>query len=83
MSLFQENKYDLILMDCEMPVMDGFEAILKIRELEKTIILAVTAHVLTEHKEKCFEVGMDGFIGKPFYIENLLNTYSEILKKQK
>ncbi|EOQ96859.1 PAS domain S-box protein [Leptospira wolbachii serovar Codice str. CDC] len=87
-NLFQQNKYDLILMDCEMPVMDGFEATLKIRELEKTkpgktIILAVTAHVLTEHKEKCFEVGMDGFIGKPFYIENLLNTYNEILKKQK
>ncbi|MCG6143527.1 PAS domain-containing hybrid sensor histidine kinase/response regulator [Leptospira bandrabouensis] len=87
-NLFQQNKYDLILMDCEMPVMDGFEATLKIRELEKTksektIIIAVTAHVLNEHKEKCYAVGMDGFIGKPFYIENLLNTYSEILKHQK
>ncbi|MCW7494111.1 ATP-binding protein [Leptospira sp. 2 VSF19] len=86
-NLFQQNKYNLILMDCEMPVMDGFEATLKIRELEqtkpnKTIIIAVTAHVLNEHKEKCAAVGMDGFIGKPFYIENLLNTYSEILKKQ-
>ncbi|PJZ84948.1 hybrid sensor histidine kinase/response regulator [Leptospira harrisiae] len=86
--LFQKNKYDLILMDCEMPVMDGFEATLQIRELEKSkqakiIILAVTAHVLDEHKERCFAVGMDGFIGKPFYIENLLNTYNEILKKQK
>ncbi|MCW7469636.1 hybrid sensor histidine kinase/response regulator [Leptospira kanakyensis] len=81
--LFQQNKYDLILMDCEMPVMDGFEATEKIRELEKnksekTIIIAVTAHVLTEHKEKCFAVGMDGFIGKPFYIESLFQTFQEI-----
>ncbi|MBM9591281.1 response regulator [Leptospira sp. 201903075] len=82
--LFKENKYDLILMDCEMPVMDGFEATQKIRELEmtqpqKTIILAVTAHVLAEHKERCFEVGMDGFIGKPFYIETIFQTYKDIL----
>lgn len=87
-TLFKQNQYDLILMDCEMPVMDGFEATLKIRELEKskaekTIILAVTAHVLAEHKEKCFEVGMDGFISKPFYIENLLQTYKEILDSKK
>ncbi|TGL44668.1 hybrid sensor histidine kinase/response regulator [Leptospira perdikensis] len=82
--LFKENNYDLILMDCEMPVMDGFEATQKIRELEinkpkKTIILAVTAHVLAEHKERCFEVGMDGFIGKPFYIETIFQTYKDIL----
>ncbi|TGL85099.1 PAS domain-containing sensor histidine kinase [Leptospira congkakensis] len=82
-TLFQQNKYDLILMDCEMPVMDGFVATTKIRELEKnksekTIIIAVTAHVLKEHKEKCFAVGMDGFISKPFYIETLFQTYNEI-----
>lgn len=87
LNLFQQNKYDLILMDCEMPVMDGFEATLQIRKLEKTktektIILAVTAHVLDEHKEKCFSVGMDGFIGKPFYIENLLQTYLEVLESR-
>ncbi|XDD46946.1 ATP-binding protein [Leptospira sp. WS39.C2] len=84
----QEKYYDLILMDCEMPVMDGFEATTKIRELEiskpkKSIIIAVTAHVLNEHKQKCWDVGMDGFISKPFYIEDLLRTYEEILTKQK
>lgn len=88
LQFFQQNQYDLILMDCEMPVMDGFEATLHIRELEKTkqektIILAVTAHVLDEHKERCFAVGMDGFIGKPFYIENLLKTYQKVSESRK
>ncbi|TGL65053.1 ATP-binding protein [Leptospira jelokensis] len=87
LELFQKNQYDLILMDCEMPVMDGFEATLKIRELEmskqkKSIIIAVTAHVLNEHRERCSEVGMDGFISKPFYIEDLFDTYKKILKNQ-
>ncbi|XDD43182.1 ATP-binding protein [Leptospira sp. WS60.C2] len=83
----KKKDYDLILMDCEMPVMDGFEATRKIRELEtskpqKSIIIAVTAHVLSEHQNKCSEVGMDGFISKPFYIEDLLKAYSEILRKK-
>lgn len=87
-ALCKQKHYDLILMDCEMPVMDGFEATIQIRELEKSkskksIIIAVTAHVLNEHKERCVEVGMDGFISKPFYMEDLLRTYEEILKKQK
>ncbi|TGM47448.1 response regulator [Leptospira biflexa] len=88
--LVKQNYYDLILMDCEMPVMDGFEATIKIREWERSnpnrtrsIIIAVTAHVLNEHKERCLEVGMDGFVSKPFYIEDLLQTYREILYKQK
>lgn len=87
-ALCKQKHYDLILMDCEMPVMDGFEATIQIRELEKSkpkksIIIAVTAHVLNEHKERCVEVGMDGFISKPFYMEDLLQTYEDILKKQK
>lgn len=85
--LAKQKHYDLILMDCEMPVMDGFEATLKIREMEtskekKSIIIAVTAHVSDEHKEKCSEVGMDGFISKPFYIEDLLQTYKNIVKSK-
>lgn len=86
--LFQKNHYDLILMDCEMPVMDGFEATLKIRELEtskekQSIIIAVTAHVLNEHRQRCYEVGMDGFISKPFYIEDLLQTYKNIVNRKR
>lgn len=89
LTLVKQKHYDLVLMDCEMPVMDGFEATIKIREWESSnpnqtpsIIIAVTAHVLNEHKERCLEVGMDGFVSKPFYIEDLLQTYREILYKQ-
>ncbi|MBL0953619.1 MAG: response regulator [Leptospira sp.] len=86
--MFQKKHYDLILMDCEMPIMDGFEATTKIREIEKnkeqkSVIIAVTAHVLNEHKQRCSEVGMDGFISKPFYIDDLLQTYTKVLNNKR
>jgi len=61
----------LILMDCEMPELDGFEASRQIRELEAeqqlqaVPIIAVTAHVLAEHRQRGLDAGMDEFIGKP------------------
>ncbi|WP_237262177.1 PAS domain-containing hybrid sensor histidine kinase/response regulator [Thiomicrorhabdus immobilis] len=66
------HKYQLILMDCQMPVMDGFEATKIIRKEERMSlqshpipIIALTANVLTEDKEKCYQVGMDDFLAKP------------------
>ncbi len=66
------NKYNLILMDCQMPVMDGFETTLIIRQEEslmqlqtKTPILALTANVIEEDKERCFAAGMDDYMAKP------------------
>jgi PAS domain S-box-containing protein len=61
-------EYDIILMDIQMPVMDGLEATRKIREhskSQKTPIIAMTAHTSKEESEKCFEEGMDDFIPKP------------------
>jgi len=60
------NKYDLIFMDLKMPVMDGFEATKVIREgLDKDVlIVAVSANVLSDAVNKCFAVGMNGFIAK-------------------
>ncbi len=75
--LFAQKKFDVILMDCEMPVMDGFDATNRIRELEnavnevrgdgsRTPIVALTAHALAEVRERCLEVGMDDFLVKPY-----------------
>jgi signal transduction histidine kinase/CheY-like chemotaxis protein len=68
---------DLILMDCDMPRMNGFEATKEIRkwqygQADKICrIIALTAHTLEEHKEKCLESGMDGHLGKPLRLQEL------------
>jgi CheY-like chemotaxis protein len=68
---FSQSQYDLILMDCMMPIMDGLEATKKIREFEKennlknSVIVAVTANASNENKDKCLEIGMNDFISKP------------------
>jgi len=67
-----QARYDLVLMDIQMPKMDGIAATLEIRKNDSTIpIIAMTAHALTKEKEKCFEIGMNDYISKPFKIEEL------------
>ncbi|OUR92532.1 hypothetical protein A9Q81_16435 [Gammaproteobacteria bacterium 42_54_T18] len=68
-----EKTYDLILMDCEMPELDGWNAAQKIRNiekpaphLEKLVIIAVSAHAIESQKQKAFDYGMDDFLTKPF-----------------
>jgi CheY-like chemotaxis protein/two-component sensor histidine kinase len=68
---FSPDKYSLILLDVEMPFMDGYQLARQIRELEQTRgghipIIALTAHALKRDREKCIEAGMDGYITKPF-----------------
>lgn len=76
----QTRKFDIILMDCQMPVMDGYEATLAIRAHESTEsvghipIVAVTANVLPEDRDKCIAAGMDDFLSKPFTVDKLRNT---------
>ncbi|MFT6332757.1 MAG: signal transduction histidine kinase/CheY-like chemotaxis protein [Lentimonas sp.] len=69
---FLHVKYDLILMDCQMPIMDGLTATRKIREIEKEIknnhkipIIALTANAADKDRKLCFEAGMDDFVPKP------------------
>ena len=69
----QSGAYDLILMDCEMPVMDGFEAVQRIRQLghSEVPIIAVTAHVMAEDRQRCLSFGMNDFLSKPLEMEKL------------
>ncbi|NWJ50720.1 MAG: response regulator [Bacteroidetes bacterium] len=75
---FESNSYDLILMDIQMPIMDGIKSTLKIREIEKnrnsprTKIMAVTAFAMEKDKEQCINAGMDEFLAKPFKPNELI-----------
>ena len=82
---FREKKFDVILMDIMMPVMDGLEATVKIRELEsesqlekRTPIIALTANTMDNDRDKCISYGMDEFMSKPFDIEKLNSIFSEL-----
>jgi len=77
----KNTDYNLILMDIQMPVMDGIEATREIRKLSEpkcnTPIMAMTAHALKTEKENCFKIGMNEYISKPFDPQDL---FSKILK---
>lgn len=79
-----KRPYDVILMDCEMPEMDGFEATRSIREYERSHnlgaipIVALTAHALEEHREAVFASGMNDYLGKPISLNRLYATFERL-----
>ncbi|OEE64109.1 hybrid sensor histidine kinase/response regulator [Enterovibrio norvegicus FF-162] len=74
LEMHTDTPYDLILMDCQMPQMDGFEATNKIREFDTdTPIIAVTANALSGDSERCIDAGMNAHLAKPFTKEQLVN----------
>jgi CheY-like chemotaxis protein len=82
---FGTTKYDLILMDIQMPVINGIAATKKIRELEvttntQTPIIAITANALSGDKEACLAAGMNDYISKPFQVEVLVNKMKMLLE---
>lgn len=79
-------KYDLILMDIQMPIMNGIVTTKKIRSIEKstnthTPIIAITANALLGDREECLAAGMDDYISKPFQIETLIKKMESQLQK--
>ena len=91
----RRGKFDAILMDCEMPVMDGIEATRRIREIEAMTqplpgragphrhipIVALTAHALNDVRARCLEAGMNDFLVKPFDDQQLAKTLERWLEK--
>lgn len=83
---FGISNYDLILMDIQMPVMDGFLATKKIREIEVstnsyTPIIAITANAMSGDREACLAVGMDDYISKPFQVDILVEKMEALLSR--
>lgn len=80
------DHYDLILMDLQMPAVSGFEATAQIRAAERARrsarvpIVALTARALEGDRERCLEAGMDGYVSKPFFIEDLRREIEHVLR---
>jgi CheY-like chemotaxis protein len=81
-----ESTFDAVLMDCQMPVMDGFTATRRIRESERGSggkhlpIIALTANVMSEDRESCIAAGMDAHLGKPIEPGQLIECLGRYLK---
>jgi CheY-like chemotaxis protein len=83
LKLVSLSEFDLILMDIQMPEMDGFQATAAIREMERkgsrrTPIVAMTAHAMKGDRERCLESGMDGYVSKPVQSKMLYETIENI-----
>ena len=88
LSFFAKNHYDIILMDIQMPIMDGIEATKRIREIEgkkggHVPILALTASALSDEVKEFLEAGMDGFVPKPINYNSLYEAISNFIDTEK
>jgi two-component system, sensor histidine kinase and response regulator len=85
--LFQHETFDVILMDVQMPVMDGLAAVAEIRRLEaashahRIPIVAMTAHAMKGDRERCLAAGMDGYVSKPIHPRELYGAIDQLVKR--
>ncbi len=82
----EAEKFDIVLMDVQMPGIDGFEATVTIRKREEATgthlpIVALTAHAMPGDKERCMAVGMDGYLSKPLNVKKLLEVVQSVLEQ--
>ena len=84
LAILQREAYDLVLMDIQMPEMDGLEATRRIRLLDQAIgslpIVAMTAHAMKGDRERCLEAGMDHYLSKPFHKRELLEVIERFVR---
>lgn len=88
-ALATRDHYDAVLMDIQMPVLDGLEATRRIRAAEaaepgreRTLIIGVTAHAMREHKDSCLESGMDAVVTKPIDPDTVTDTVRSLILSQ-
>ena len=80
--MYKENRIDLVLMDLQLPVMDGYTATREIKKIDAAVpIIAQTAHVMSGEREKCLEAGCDDYLAKPIRLQILMETLSKYLNK--
>jgi two-component system, sensor histidine kinase len=79
----QNHEVDCILMDCQMPIMSGYEAAFLIRQQEiNVVIIGLTANALPGDREKCLDAGMDDYLAKPVFVKDLKETLDKWLTKE-
>ncbi|MEI7802131.1 MAG: response regulator, partial [Bacteroidota bacterium] len=85
LDLMQKDKFDLIFMDVQMPELDGYETTLRIREAETVTgehipIIAMTAHAMKMHRDRCIEVGMDDYVSKPIKTDEVFKVMAKLFE---